>query len=109
MVNEREMMLPENPKCPMGFQHLGSSPFCEGSVQTALLTPTHTSTTTHLLTTSNISTTLAPNELKICTCAILMTDKSDRDYVISQCSPLHPRKLNHSSDVKYFFVGCKKL
>ena len=26
------MMSPENPKRPMGFRHLGSSPFCEGRV-----------------------------------------------------------------------------
>jgi hypothetical protein len=31
MVNEQEMMSPENSKRPMGFRHLGSSPFCEGA------------------------------------------------------------------------------
>jgi len=34
MVNEWEMMSPENPKRPIGFLDLGSSPFCEGAVQT---------------------------------------------------------------------------
>ena len=28
-------MLPENSKRPMGFRHLGSSPFCEGESQTS--------------------------------------------------------------------------
>ena len=31
----------------------------------------YTSTTTHLLATSNISTHLGPNELKLCTCAVV--------------------------------------
>jgi hypothetical protein len=40
-------------------------------LQNNVLTPTHTSTTPHLSTTSNISTKLAPNELKLCTCAVV--------------------------------------
>ena len=35
MVNDQEMVLPENSKRPMGFRHLGSSPFSEGESQTS--------------------------------------------------------------------------
>ena len=37
MVNEQEVGLPENPKPPMGFRHLGSSSFSEVESQTSKL------------------------------------------------------------------------
>ena len=42
MVNEQEMVSPENLKCFMGFRHLGSSSFCkfEGESQTLKLPQT---------------------------------------------------------------------
>jgi hypothetical protein len=40
MVNEQEMVLPENPKRPVCFRHLGSNPFCEGAAQTSKLSLT---------------------------------------------------------------------
>jgi hypothetical protein len=37
MVNEEEMMSPENLKRPLRFRHFGTSPFCEGESQTSKL------------------------------------------------------------------------
>jgi len=37
MANRKEVMSPEIRKRPMGFRHLGSSPFCEGESQTLKL------------------------------------------------------------------------
>ena len=37
MANGKEVMSPEIRKRPMGFRHLGSSPFCEGESQTLKL------------------------------------------------------------------------